>query len=113
MRIDRRAAAIAVKAGHRVCARVLLSLLSALAGGDEPGRVVEGRFLVDGRPKVGVQVHLMHDLDDFSRCGDAKPAAVTDTDGRFHARAHRYPIRLSCRPPPESGEHYGDGHVCR
>src|SRR3546814_19000000 len=62
----------------------LLSVLICLVltGCHEPGRVVEGTFVVDGKPKSGVEVRLPNNLEDFSNCGSAPLAAVTDRSGR-------------------------------
>src|SRR3546814_15734075 len=73
----------------------LLSVLICLVltGCHEPGRVVEGTFVVDGKPKSGVEVRLPNNLEDFSNCGRAPLAAVTDRSGKFTVSTAKFPIR--------------------
>src|SRR3546814_10430984 len=74
----------------------LLSVLICLVltGCHEPGRVVEGTFVVDGKPKSGVEVRLPNNLEDFSNCGSAPLAAVTDRSGKFTARSEEHTSEL-------------------
>src|SRR3546814_3450662 len=117
----------------------LLSVLICLVltGCHEPGRVVEGTFVVDGKPKSGVEVRLPNNLEDFSNCGSAPLAAVTDRSGKFTASTAKFPIRpcftvdgkiysdfivvddgqqdpiiLRCELPLTVTGHFEDGHVC-
>ena len=108
-----------------------------IAGCQDSGRIVEGTFTVDGRPKSGVEVRLPYDLEDFSNCSGAPVAAVTDESGRFRATARELPIRpcftvdgkiystffivddgtsdpisLRCKLPLVVTGHFEDGHVC-
>jgi len=114
-----------------------LLLCFMMAGCHEPGRVVEGTFTVDGKPKSGVEVRLPNNLEDFSNCGGAPLAAVTDQTGKFTASTSAFPIRpcfsvdgkiysdffvvddgknnpieLRCELPLVVTEHFEDGHVC-
>ena len=113
-------------------------LLLAMTGCQNPRRLVEGTFVINGEPKSGVEVRLPSDIDDFSKCGNAPVVAVTDKLGKFTASAARYPIRpcftvdgkvysdffivddgkedpiaLNCRLPILYPTDFEGGHVCR
>ena len=117
----------------------LLSVLICfvLTGCHEPGRVVEGEFVVNGKPKSGVEVRLPSNLEDFSNCGGAPLVAVTDRSGKFTTSTTKFPIRpcftvdgkiysdffvvddgkqdpitLRCELPLAVTGHFEDGHVC-
>ena len=108
-----------------------------LIGCHKPGRVVEGTFVVDGKPKSGVEVRLPNNLDNFSDCGGAPLAAVTDRSGKFATSTTKFPIRpcftvdgkfysdflvvddgkqnpitLGCELPLTATGHFEDSHVC-
>jgi hypothetical protein len=108
-----------------------------IAGCQQSGRLVEGTFVVNGRPKAGVEVRLPDDLKDFSSCGQAPLAAVTNQTGQFKAIARRFPIRpcfnvdgkiystmfivddgtqepikLRCSLPLGTTGHFEDGQIC-
>lgn len=109
----------------------------AISGCHNPGRMIEGLFTVDGKPTPGIEVRLPHNIDDYSDCGAAPLAAVTDQSGKFRASIDGYPIRpcftlngkiysdfmilddnkqddiqLSCRIPYDPKGHFEDSHIC-
>jgi hypothetical protein len=114
-----------------------LILCFAFAGCYQPVRVVEGTFMVDGRPKSGVEVRLPNNLEDFSSCGGAPLSAVTDQSGKFTTSTTEFPIRpcftvdgkiysdffivddgkkdpikMRCKLPLVVTGHFEDGQVC-
>ncbi|MDR6841507.1 hypothetical protein [Pseudoxanthomonas sacheonensis] len=116
---------------------LLLIFAVAITGCNKPGRVVEGLFTVDGKPTPGVEVRLPNNIDDYSDCGGAPLAAVTDQSGKFRASIDKYPIRpcftvngkiysdfmivddkkqdaiqLRCRIPNDPKGHFEDAQVC-
>ena len=118
----------------------LLSLffcLIVVGCSQEPRRLVEGTFVVDGKPKAGVEVRLPNNLEDFSDCDGAPLTAVTDQSGRFTTSTAKFPIRpcftvdgkiysdfivvddrtsdpiiLRCELPLTMTGHFEDGHLC-
>lgn len=126
----------------RILVRPRMKFMTALLclstlGCQPSGRSVEGSFTVNGAPKVGVEVRLPNDLTDFSSCGKAPLAAVTDQAGEFKAVAHDFPIRpcfkvdgkiysnmfvvndgtndlitLKCGLPLGTTGHFEDGQIC-
>ena len=114
-----------------------LLLCLTIAGCQETARLVEGTFIVDGMPRSGVEVRMPNDIEDFSNCGGAPLAAVTDQSGKFTTSTTKFPIRpcftvdgktysdffvvddgkqepikLRCRLPLVVTAHFEDGHVC-
>ena len=114
-----------------------LLIFLMIVGCSDHGRVVEGTFVVNGKPKSGVEVRLPNNLEDFSNCGGAPLLAVTDRSGNFKASTTKFPIRpcftvdgkiysdffvvddrkqdpikLRCELPLVVTGHFEDGHVC-
>ena len=112
-------------------------ICSLVSGCQPAGRSVEGVFTVNGEPRAGVEVRLSSNLEDFSNCGKAPLAAVTDQAGEFKAIVRKLPIRpcfdvdgktystmfvvddgetspikLKCRLPLETTGHFEDSQIC-
>jgi hypothetical protein len=118
--------------------RLVVLVVLTCSGCVSAGREVIGTFTVDGVPRAGVLVYFPTNLDDFSDCGNARPAATTNAAGQFmtHVRSFpvrpcfhvdgktystfftvdngaREPIRLTCELPLVTTGHPEDGHICR